>query len=55
MEAARQGILTPELTLVAEKEGMDTAKLMDLVARGQVAIPANIRHTSLSAEGIGSG
>lgn len=34
---------------------MDPEKLCGLVARGQAVIPANIRHTSLSPEGIGTG
>lgn len=55
MEAAKKGILTPQMQTVAKKEQMDPNKLMQLVASGQVAIPANIRHTALSAEGIGSG
>lgn len=55
MEAAKKGIVTPEMETVAKKEFMDVQKLMELVARGQVCIPANINHASLSAEGIGSG
>lgn len=55
MEAARRGIQTPEMEIVSQKESMDVPKLMDLVARGQVCIPANINHKSLSAEGIGRG
>ena len=55
MEAGKNGILTPEMKCVAEKEQMDPQKLMALVACGQVAIPANIRHTALSPEGIGTG
>lgn len=55
MEAAKKGIVTPEMETVAKKEFMDVQKLMELVAQGQVCIPANINHTSLSAEGIGSG
>ncbi len=55
MEAARKGILTPELTAVAEKEGMNASRLMALVAAGTVAIPANIRHTALSPNGVGAG
>lgn len=55
MEAAKKGIVTPEMEIVAAKENMDVDKLMKLVACGQVAIPANINHTSLSPEGIGSG
>ena len=41
MDAARKGIITKELQAVAEKEQMDTARLMQLVAEGKVAIPAN--------------
>lgn len=55
MEAAKKKLLTPEVETVAKKENMDTHKLMELVACGTVAIPANIRHTSLSPEGIGTG
>ena len=35
MDAARKGILTPEIKTVAEKEHMDTDKLMKLVAEGK--------------------
>lgn len=55
MEAAKKGIITPEMEIVAKKEGIDVTKLMGLVACGQVAIPANIKHHSLSPEGIGTG
>ena len=55
MEAAKRGIITPEMKTVAKKERMEPEKLMTLVAEGTVAIPANIGHTSLSAEGIGKG
>lgn len=55
MEAAKKGIVTPEMEIVAAKENMDVEKLRELVACGQVAIPANINHTSLSPEGIGTG
>ena len=54
MDAARQGIVTKELEIVAKKENMSTEELMDLVARGQVAIPANINHTCIDPEGVGS-
>lgn len=40
---------------VAQKENIEINKLMALVACGQVAIPANVNHMSLSAEGIGTG
>lgn len=55
MEAAKKGIVTNEMETVAQKEQMDTKELMELVAKGTVAIPANINHKSLSAEGIGDG
>lgn len=55
MEAAKKGIVTKEMEIVAQKEQMDTKELMGLVAKGTVAIPANINHKSLSAEGIGDG
>lgn len=55
MEAAKKGICTPQMKTVAKKEHMDQTKLMELVACGTVAIPANKNHTSLSPEGVGSG
>ena len=54
MDAARKGIVTPEIEKVAKKEKMDVDKLMALVASGKVAIPANKHHKSLDAEGVGS-
>ena len=55
MQAAKQGVVTPEMALVAEKEHRDAQYILERVARGTIAIPANIGHTSLSAEGIGEG
>ena len=55
MEAAKKGIITPEMEIVAAKENMEAEKLRELVAAGSVVIPANINHKSLSPEGIGSG
>ena len=55
MEAAKQGIITPQMALVAKKESMEPEALRQLVAKGEVAIPCNIRHTSISPEGIGAG
>ena len=54
MDAARKGIMTPQLSAVAEKERMDKQDLMGLVAQGKVIIPANKCHTCLVPEGIGS-
>lgn len=54
MDAARKGILTPEMVAVAKKEYMDTDKLMKLIAEGKVIIPANKVHTCLDPNGIGN-
>ncbi len=54
MDAARKGILTKELTAVAEHEQWDPEKLRKLVAEGKVAIPANKNHSCLKPSGIGS-
>lgn len=54
MEAARKGIITPQMKLVAVKEKMEEEKLRELVAEGKVAIPCNVAHTCLSPNGIGS-
>lgn len=55
MEAARRGIITPQIATVAEKENRSPEWVRERVAAGTIAIPANIHHTSLSAEGIGDG
>lgn len=54
MEAAKKGIVTEELKIVAKKELMTVEELLPLVAQGKVVIPANIRHKALDPEGIGS-
>lgn len=53
MEAARKGIITPEMEVVAGKEHIDAEKLRALVAEGKVVIPANPAHKSLDPNGIG--
>ncbi len=55
MDAAKKGIITPEMQTVAEKENLSAEIIRQRVADGCVAIPANINHKSLSAEGIGMG
>ena len=55
MEAAKKGIVTPEMETVAKKEYATPEEIMRKVAEGSVAIPANINHKSLSPEGIGAG
>ncbi len=54
MEAAKAGIITPEMEIVAKKEYIDPEELRALVARGEVAIPCNVNHKAISPEGIGT-
>ena len=54
MDAARKGIITNEMKIVAKKEHMDETRLMELVAKGQVIIPCNKKHTCISPSGVGS-
>ena len=54
MDAARKGIITPEMEAVAKKEYRTPEEIRDLVARGQVAICANRLHTCLRPNGVGS-
>ena len=54
MDAARKGIATPQMKAVAEKEHMPLEQLMELVAKGQVAICANKARTCLDPQGVGS-
>ena len=51
---ARKGIITPEMTYVAEREGLDAEVVRAEVARGRLIIPCNIHHRSLEPMGIGT-
>lgn len=54
MEAARMGIVTPELEVVAKKENRSVEELLPLMASGKMVIPANVNHKSLDPNGVGS-
>ena len=54
MEAARKGIITPEMKKVAEKENRKPEELLPLMASGRMVIPANKNHTCIDPNGIGS-
>ena len=53
IEAARMGIVTPELEIVAAKENRSVDELLPLLAEGKMVIPANIHHTSIYPNGVG--
>lgn len=55
IDAARAGICTPEMKAVAAKEYKTPEEICDAVAKGTIAIPANINHTTLDPEGVGEG
>jgi len=53
MDYAREGVITPEMAFVAERERLSPEVVRDEVARGRMVIPANIHHYSLEPVGIG--
>lgn len=55
MDAAKKGIITKEMRIVAGKEKMDAEKLRALMAEGKIVIPANKNHVALDPEGVGQG
>jgi len=56
LESARKGIVTPQMKIVAEAEGLDAEFIREGVARGRIVIPANINHNEkLIPCGIGQG
>ncbi len=54
-EAARRGILTQEMQKAADKEGVSAQSILQGIAQGTTALPANRRHTSLDPWAIGPG
>ncbi|MFW0859155.1 MAG: phosphomethylpyrimidine synthase ThiC [Dehalococcoidia bacterium] len=55
LELARSGVLSSQMKIVAEKEGMDPELLIERVADGSIVIPANVNHHGLDPCGIGKG
>lgn len=53
MLQAREGIVTPQIKAVAEKEHRDVEFILERVADGRIVIPANINHKNLDPMGIG--
>ena len=54
MDAAKKGIITNEMEIVAKKEYRTGEQIRELVAKGQVVICANKRHKCIDPNGIGS-
>ncbi|MDM8000350.1 MAG: phosphomethylpyrimidine synthase ThiC [Dehalococcoidia bacterium] len=55
LEMARQGIVTPQMKAVAEREALDADSVRCGVADGSIVIPANPAHVTLKPCGIGRG
>ncbi|MFC7371455.1 phosphomethylpyrimidine synthase ThiC [Fictibacillus iocasae] len=53
MHYARRGIITPEMTFVAVREGMTPEFVRDEVASGRAIIPCNVNHPELEPIIIG--
>src|SRR5205823_14945627 len=55
IEAARQGVITPEMRFVAEREDLDPELIREEVARGRMVIPANTVHLQKKLEPMAIG
>ena len=55
LELAREGTISPQMSLVAQNEGVEAEFIRRGVAEGTIVIPANIKHTNLAPCGIGQG
>ncbi|MFP4457429.1 MAG: phosphomethylpyrimidine synthase ThiC [Clostridia bacterium] len=55
MDAAKKGIITKEMKVVAREEDVSIDFLIEKMSKGEIIIPANKNHISLVPKGIGSG
>ena len=55
LELAKEGIISPQMTLVAQQERLEAEFIRQGVASGTIVIPANTEHTNLVPCGIGQG
>jgi len=55
LESAREGIISPQMKVVAQAEGVEAEFIRQGVAKGTIVIPANIKHSKLVPCGIGQG
>ncbi len=53
LELAKEGIISPQMEIVAQHEGVEAEFVRQSVAEGTIVIPANTKHTSLVPRGIG--
>lgn len=55
MQAAKNGFVTEEMKIVAKKEKVSEEYIREMIAKGEIVIPRNKNHNSISPEGIGTG
>jgi phosphomethylpyrimidine synthase len=55
LELAKEGIISPQMQVVAQHEEVEAEFVRQGVAKGTIVIPANTKHTSLIPRGIGQG
>jgi len=55
LELAGEGIISPQMSQVAQQEELEAEFIRQGVAKGTIVIPANIKHTNLVPCGIGQG
>lgn len=55
MEAAKNGFVTEDMKIVAKKENVSEEFLLEKISKGEIVIPRNKNHNSISPEGIGTG
>ncbi len=55
IDAARKGIFTKQMQDVLDYEPVTKEYILQQVAKGEMAIPANINHHNLIARGVGAG
>ena len=55
VELAREGIISPQMSQVAQREGMEAEFIREGIAGGTIVIPANVKHSNLVPRGIGLG
>ncbi len=55
MHHARQGVVTPQMHRVAEREGLPADLVRDEVACGRLVIPANVHHLAQRLDPMGIG
>ncbi|MCL1832370.1 MAG: phosphomethylpyrimidine synthase ThiC [Oscillospiraceae bacterium] len=55
MDAARKGILTPQMEQVLQNESISRNELLERIASGEIALCANKNHRNLRAAAVGRG